>query len=202
MNLLVWRLHRNQVYFAVGALVVLSVLLLITGNVMAHDYQRYLTTCRTTGNCSINQLFRGDGAIIDLVNLTLIIPLLFGLFWGAPLLAKEFEDGTHNLAWTQGVSRRAWLRTNMFWAFAAAAIWGGVLTVLVSWWRYPENALGSRFDAFDIQGIAPVAYAIFAVAVGIWWGRSSAGCYPHWPQPWVSSSRCACRSKSGFGPVS
>ncbi len=53
------------------------------------------------------QLFSGDGAIIDLVNFTIVIPLLFGLFWGAPLLAKEFEDGTHNLAWTQGVTSDA-----------------------------------------------------------------------------------------------
>jgi hypothetical protein len=42
------------------------------------------------------------------------------------------------------------------------------MTALVSWWRYPENAIGSRFgDAFDIQGIVPVAYALFAVALGI-----------------------------------
>ncbi len=27
----------------------------------------------------------------------MVVPLLFGLFWGAPLVAKELEDGTHNL---------------------------------------------------------------------------------------------------------
>jgi hypothetical protein len=31
----------------------------------------------------------------------------------------------------------------------------------------PENALGSRFDAFDQQGIVPIAYSLFAVALGI-----------------------------------
>ena len=97
----------------------------------------------------------------------MVVPLLFGLFWGAPLLAKEFEDGTHNLAWTQGVTRRRWLRTNLVWAFLAAALWGAALAALVSWWRCPENALDTRFDAFDIQGIVPVAYALFAVALGI-----------------------------------
>ena len=35
MNALIWRLHQRQVYFAVGALGVLAVLLLITGVVMA-----------------------------------------------------------------------------------------------------------------------------------------------------------------------
>ena len=95
------------------------------------------------------------------------MPLLFGLFWGAPLLSKEFEDGTHNLAWTQGVSRRHWLRVNIGWSLVAAALWGAALAALVSYWRFPENALNSRFQAFDIQGIVPVAYALFAVALGI-----------------------------------
>ena len=169
MNHLVWRLHRNQAYFAVAALAALAVILLVTGITMADDYRRALAGCTATQSCFDlhNELFRGDGAIIDLVDLTLIIPLLFGLFWGAPLLAKEFEDGTHNLAWTQGVSRRRWLRVNLTWSLLAAAVWGAALAALVSWWRYPENALGTRFDAFDVQGIVPVAYALFAVALGI-----------------------------------
>jgi hypothetical protein len=169
VNHLVWRLHRNQAYFAVGALAVLTVILLVTGITMADDYRRALADCTATQSCSDlgSELFRGDGAIIDLVDLTLVVPLLFGLFWGAPLLAKEFEDGTHNLAWTQGVSRRHWLRVNLIWSLLAAALWGAALGALVSWWRYPENALNTRFGAFDIQGIVPVAYALFAVALGI-----------------------------------
>jgi hypothetical protein len=169
MNQLVWRLHRNQAYVALGGLALLAILLLVTGITMANDYHDALSACGATQTCGslANRLFRGDGAIIDLVNFTLVIPLLFGLFWGAPLLAKEFEDGTHNLAWTQDVSRRHWLRVNMVWALLAAALWGAALTVLVSWWRSPENALYSQFDAFDVQGIVPVAYALFAVALGI-----------------------------------
>jgi hypothetical protein len=89
------------------------------------------------------------------------------LFWAAPLVAKEYEEGTQNLAWTQGVTRRHWLSTNVMWVFVAAAVWAGALTVLVSWWHSPENALNTRFNAFDIQGIVPVAYAMFAVALGL-----------------------------------
>ena len=169
MNHLVWRLHRNQAYLAVAALAALAVILLVTGINMANDYHAALASCAATQSCGDlgSVLFRGDGAIMDLVDFTLVVPLLFGLFWGAPLLAKEFEDGTNNLAWTQGVSRRHWLRVNLSWSLLAAAAWGAALAALVSWWRYPENALGSRFDAFDVQGIVPVAYALFAVALGI-----------------------------------
>jgi hypothetical protein len=169
VNQLVWRLHRNQAFVAVGALAVLTVILLVTGITMADDYRNALASCaaQSCGNLPSSSLFRGDGAIMDLVDATIAVPLLFGLFWGAPLLAKEFEDGTHNLAWTQGVSRRRWLRANVAWSLVAAALWGAALAALVSWWRFPENALDSRFGAFDIQGIVPVAYALFAVTLGV-----------------------------------
>ena len=169
MNHLVWRLHRNQVYLALGALVALAVVVLVTGTVMRHDYTSALASCTQTQSCAdlASSLFRGDGAIIDLVDLTIVVPLLFGLFWGAPLLSKEFEDGTHNLAWTQGISRPHWLRVNIGWSLLAATLWGAALAALVSYWRFPENALNTRFTAFDIQGIVPVAYALFAVGLGI-----------------------------------
>jgi hypothetical protein len=169
MNQLIWRLHRGQAFFATGALAAFAIILLITGLVMANDYHRFLADCALTQSCSAGQgeLFSGDGAIFDIVNLTIVVPLLFGLFWGAPLVAKEFEDGTHNLIWTQGVTRKRWLSTNVTWCLGAAAMWGAVMSLLVLWWRVPENALGSRFDAFDQQGIAPIAYSLFAVALGI-----------------------------------
>ncbi len=169
MNLLVWRLHRHQVYWAAATLAALIILLSITGSIMSNDYDAFFATCRATQSCADagNILFRGDGAIIDLVNATVIVPLLFGLFWAAPLVAKEYEEGTQNLVWTQAVTRRHWLSTNVVWVFVAAAMWSGALTCLVSWWRTPENALSGRFDAFDIQGLVPVAYALFAVALGL-----------------------------------
>jgi hypothetical protein len=39
-----------------------------------------------------------------------LLPGLAGVFIGAPLVAREVEDGTWRLAWSQGVTRRAWLR--------------------------------------------------------------------------------------------
>lgn len=169
MNQLIWRLHRNQVYLATGALGAFALVMVITGVVMANDYHHYLATSALTQTCgqSQGQLYSGDGAIFDIVNLTIVVPLLFGLFWGAPLIAKELEDGTQNLVWTQGVTRRHWFSTNVSWCLGAAIVWGGAISMLVLWWRGPENALGTRFDAFDMQGIAPIAYAVFAVALGI-----------------------------------
>lgn len=169
MSYLIWRLHRNQMYFAGLALVVLAAVLGVTGLVMSGDYHRALATCSATASCArlSETLFQGDGLIINVVNLSVVAPALLGLFWGAPLVAKEVEDGTHVLAWTQSVTRRRWMGTNLTAALLAAAVWGALLSPLVSWWRIPENALFGRFAAFDVQGIVPVAYAVFAVALGI-----------------------------------
>lgn len=172
MTALVWRLHRHQAYTAVAALAALSALLLITGITMTHDYDAFLASCPAAHSCGhASQAFGGDSAITSLVNATMAVPLLFGLFWGAPLLAREFEGGTHNLAWTQGLTRIRWLNHTAGWALLAAAGWGAAMTALVSWWRGPQNAASAPVRlatfTFDIQGIVPVAYAVFAVALGI-----------------------------------
>ena len=145
MTHLMWRLHRNQLLVAGAALIVLTAVLLI--------------------------LPKGDkNAIEAIVYVTIVVPLLLGLFWGAPLLAKEFEEGTNGLAWTQGVTRCRWLRSNLTWAILAAAVWGAAVTGVVTWWSLAEVSLGrSRLGPgpFDVQGIVPVAYSVFAVVLGI-----------------------------------
>lgn len=186
MNALVWRLHRNQVGISGAALAALAAVLAITGVIMAGGYHGFLSRCAGAHHLSsaptvavierycsgLPQPFAGDGVLINLVYATAAVPLLLGLFCGAPLLAAEFESGTHSLAWTQGVTRRRWLNRTIAWALLGAAAWGTALAVLVSWWRAPENVLGiggGELGAFvfDIQGIAPVAYSVFAVALGI-----------------------------------
>ena len=82
-------------------------------------------------------------------------------------MAKELEDGTHNLVWTQGVTRRHWLTTNVLWCLTAAVVWGAVISVLVLWWRGPGERVGLPIRRLRPAGIAPIAYALFAVALGI-----------------------------------
>jgi len=172
VSALVWRLHRNQAYIAAAGLAVLTALLLLTGITITRDYHQFTATCMAARTCShASSLFASDSGITSLVSATMVIPLLFGLFWGAPLLSREFEDGTHNLAWTQGITRIFWLSQTILWPILAAAGWGTAMAALISWWRGPQNAAGAPVRlatfTFDIQGIVPVAYAVFAVALGI-----------------------------------
>ena len=171
MTWLAWRQHRAQFYVGAALLAALAVLLLITGLQMASQYHSAIVACTATHSCS-NQggLFLGNRAVGSLVIMTLGAPVLAGLFWGPPLVAAELETGTSQFIWMQSVTRRRWLAVKTGWMLLAAAVWGGVISTLVTWWSGPNNAL--HLDAFnpgrfDIMDIVPVAYALFAMALGI-----------------------------------
>ena len=172
MTWLVWRQHRAQ--FCVGAalLAALAVLLLITGLQMASQYHSAIAACAAAHSCAnlASSLFLGSHAVGFLVIMTLGAPVLVGLFWGAPLVAAELETGTSQFAWMQSVTRRRWLAVKTGWLLLAATVWGGVISALVTWWSGPDNALQlDQFKPgrFDIMGLVPVAYALFAMALGI-----------------------------------
>ncbi|MEV5707906.1 hypothetical protein [Actinoallomurus sp. NPDC052274] len=169
---LVWTQYRRQFTYTATLVGALAVLLIVTGAVMNSDYHSALAHCGTAGDCGNLGLFQGSGwsALTTAVPLTVGVPILLGVFWGAPLVAGEYEQGTQQFVWTQSIPRRRWLLTKIGWALSAAAVWGSVVAASVTWWSRTENALNHhRFDPFkfDVQGVVPVAYAVFAVALGI-----------------------------------
>jgi hypothetical protein len=172
MTWLFWRLHRAQLYIAAALLAALTVLLLVTGLQMVSQYHSALAACAASDSCANlpSTLFLGSHAVGFGVVMTLGVPALFGLFWGAPLVASELETGTSQFAWMQSVTRKRWLTVTAGWMLLAAAAWGGAVSALVTWWSGPDNALQlDQFKPgrFDIMGIVPVGYALFAMALGL-----------------------------------
>ena len=172
MTWVVWRLYRTPVIVAAAALAAFAVLLLITGLQVATDYHNALQACTAAKTCGDlgSTLNLGANPGNAFVSLSIGIPAILGLFWGAPMVAREIEAGTSQFAWVQSVTRRWWLAVKAGWLVLAAAIWGGAVAALVTWWSGPENAVSlDRFNlnVFDVQGIVPVGYAVFAVALGI-----------------------------------
>jgi ABC-type transport system involved in multi-copper enzyme maturation permease subunit len=169
MTWLVWRQHRFQFYVGAALLAAFAVAMVITGLQLASQYHSDLI-CTATGCRHLGGLFMGNKAMGFLVISTLAAPILVGLFYGAPLVAAEAEAGTTQFAWMQSVTRKRWLTVKIGWMLLAAAIWGGAITALVTWWSGPNNALQhNAFDPgrFDIMGLVPVAYSVFAMALGI-----------------------------------
>ncbi|MCW6009261.1 ABC transporter permease [Micromonospora sp. CPCC 205371] len=185
---LTWRQHRKQALYTLAGLLALAALIVPTGLAMRGTYaDKGLRACLDglrDGNLSpeaSNTCMRALDAFNEQYGgltfagiLLLVLPLLVGLFWGAPLVARETEQGTHRLVWTQGISRRHWALVKI------AAVGGFTLAVAVvyglgtSWWMAPLMNAGhlSRFESglFDMQGIVPIGYTLFAVALGVFAG--------------------------------
>jgi hypothetical protein len=171
MTWLVWRQHRAKFYAGAALLAAFAVVIVITGAQVAAQYHSAQVACAAGHGCrQLGGLFMGSHVVGFLVIATLGAPLVVGLFWGAPLVAAEAEAGTTQFAWMQSITRRRWLAAEVGWMLLAAAIWGAVISTLVTWWASPTNAEQlNQFSPgrFDLMYLVPVAYSIFAMALGI-----------------------------------
>ncbi|HSW99864.1 MAG TPA: ABC transporter permease subunit [Patescibacteria group bacterium] len=186
MNWLAWRQYRKQFLILTITLALYAAVAIPTGIRFWHTYQKALAGCVQTNTCSqlSNELLTSGwdqnlnpalttGGFNLMMLIILAVPFLLGTFWGAPLIAREYADGTNKLIWTQSVSRRKWLTIKLVWMLIAAAIFAGIFAALTTWWSKTGNALSlNRFGtiSFGMQGIVPAAYAVFAVALGIAFG--------------------------------
>jgi hypothetical protein len=105
--------------------------------------------------------------------LLLFLPLLVGMFWGAPLIAREVEHGTHRLVWTQGISRLRWATTKIGVVTVAVFVITAIYAAMLTWWITPAiRTSGQRFDYifFDIHGIVVFGYVAFALLLGVFAG--------------------------------
>ncbi|SEK93934.1 ABC transporter permease [Streptacidiphilus jiangxiensis] len=101
------------------------------------------------------------------------VPLLVGALLGAPLLAREYEQGTHRTAWTQAVTRGRWLAgqllvlggTSLLTGLVAAAL-GVRLIQASSPAVFPESS-GFGPVLFNSFGPLLAAGTLLAFAVGV-----------------------------------
>ncbi|WCD90522.1 hypothetical protein KPP03845_106950 [Streptomyces xanthophaeus] len=99
------------------------------------------------------------------------LPLLLGVFFGAPLLASDQEHGTAHLVTTQSVPRRRWLLWKLGFAFTLVTVTTGTLSLLFAWWIRsvgpfaPADWLSG--SEFDTTGPVLVATALFTTSLGI-----------------------------------
>jgi hypothetical protein len=169
MTWLVWRQHRAQVAWAAGLLAVFAAAIAITGIHMADLYDAAVGD-GGGGPRLLDHLFDGYGAIIDTVHLTLLLPVVLGAFVAAPLIAREADLATDALVWTQSVTRRRWLAAKLAAVVGGCVALAAAVSALVTWWSGTPNALGGdRFHGaqFDTQNLTPVAFTLFAVALGL-----------------------------------
>jgi hypothetical protein len=131
MMWVLWRQHRAQALATAGFLAVLGAYMLAAGE--------------------------SAGPVLGWLPLA---PLLIGIFWGAPLLARELEQGTHRLAWTQSVTRQRWLLSKL----------GGLSLVVTASGLALGLMVGAWVTAHDADRFGDTAYfSGTGVTIGAWW---------------------------------
>jgi len=178
-----WAQHRREALVSGVILMVATALLVITGLSMLADFEHSGTAaCAGTGGTAVGVFLTGSPCdpVIDsftarwfqlkgTAELALwTLPALLGVFIAAPLLSREFEQGTHLFAWSQSITRLRWALVKLGLISAFVLIAAAAIATLAAWWHAPLDRAGFNgwWDAFDVEGIAPVAYAAFALALG------------------------------------
>ncbi|MEV0291084.1 MULTISPECIES: ABC transporter permease [unclassified Kribbella] len=172
---LTWRQFRVQLLVVASAIAAAIVFFAVTGPGLADDYERLTTEfIRNLGLQRLNPTLYIIGQA-----LLYAVPPVVGAFWGAPLIARELETGTHRLVWSQSIGRRRWLATKVGFAGLSAIAITGALSLAVTWWADPiDDALNAGQDSntflprmfppvFSARGLVPVGYAAFAFALGV-----------------------------------
>jgi hypothetical protein len=180
---------RVQAITAAVAVIAFTILLAATEPQLASLYAASgLRGCQPAGcgqqASSFLQQVNSTGPYGPVYQLSIILialtPAVTGLFWGAPLLARELETGTFALAWSQSVTRARWLAVKLTVGGLAAMAVTEALSLLFAWWAAPlgrATALGgggnglamNQFNplAFVTHGITPLGYAAFAFTLGV-----------------------------------
>jgi ABC-type transport system involved in multi-copper enzyme maturation permease subunit len=123
---LTWRQARAQALVVAGGAAVLLGFLAVTAGgipdfsddfIRAFAAERFLVSVYSVASA-----------------LLLCLPAIIGIFWGAPLVARELEAGTHRLVWSQSVTRTRWLATKLLVTGGVALLIVAVLSLIVTWW--------------------------------------------------------------------
>jgi len=165
-----WRQHRLE-----GAWVLIfgAALAAVTGFVA---YQLHPSNCPglVSGYCFkddvagqvAQQLLRFDLSQYALV----VLPALAGAFIGCSLVAREIENGTHRLAWTQGVTRTRWLLVKLALVFSPVLLVAAAVGILEVVMVDLQGTGSNHWAVFDQHAPMTVASTLFGLSLGVMFG--------------------------------
>jgi hypothetical protein len=170
---LTWRQARAQALVVAGGVAVMLGFLAVTAGGIPDFTDDFIRT------------FAAERFLVSVYSvasaLLLCLPAIIGIFWGAPLVARELEAGTHRLVWSQSVTRTRWLATKLLVTGGVAVLIVAVLSLIVTLWA---GALDDAVNAgqqdpgflgrpriappiFEMRGLAPIGYTAFAFTLGV-----------------------------------
>ncbi|MHC3455736.1 ABC transporter permease subunit [Streptomyces prasinus] len=124
--------------------------------------------CTASAMNALSDTYKTYVSVIPMV--LLCLPVLLGMFAGAPLFAREIEQGTHVFGLTQSVGRGRWWATKALVAGAPLTLLMLGLGLLGFWALRPLNHVTRgplMTPGFETQGLTLAAYTVLAFAVGV-----------------------------------
>lgn len=173
MTWFAWRQFRTSLWIAGGALVVVAALLAVTGHSLADQWAASCHRVCGPGQSDFMTLVSRSANEVVYRSASYAVygvPALIGIFWGAPLVAREIEAGTLQLAWNQSITRTRWLATKLAVGTGAAAATAGLLSwAVTAWAHHIDHSQQNRIEPsiFGARGIVPIGYAVFAFVLGV-----------------------------------
>ena len=155
-----WRQHRGALITLIAASTALA-LAMVAGELGVQG-------------TSANSIGPGTNALNAIVIALHVLPVLVGVFLGAPLIARELEGGTFRFTWTQGIGRTRFVVTTVTLLAAVVTVTTCALGALLSWYARPFEAVGltSHFQSgfFDTTAMTLPAWTLFGLALGTFLG--------------------------------
>lgn len=155
-----WRQHRGALITLVAASAALA-LAMVAGQLGVRG-------------TSANTIAPGTNALNAIVIALHVLPVLVGVFLGAPLIAREVEGGTFRFTWTQGIGRTRFTGTTIALLAAVVTATTCALGALLAWYAHPFEAAGltSQFQSgfFDTTALTLPAWTLFALSLGTFLG--------------------------------
>jgi hypothetical protein len=170
-----WRLERTALVVLAGLASVFAAWLVIRG-LQIHSIVGATRSCRWpfTTACYGLQARIGSPAANPGPILLNLLPLVVGMFVGAPLFARDFEAGSQRFALTQGTSRARWVASRLALAAAICLPLASLLGLLGWWWLAPYRGpasydIGPWAPGRDLTIVTPVlltGWTLLGLAVG------------------------------------
>jgi hypothetical protein len=168
---LTFRQLRTQAAIAGAAVAAVAGYLVLLGLAMRNSHDTDVAGCTGDACEQLQRLFQDQYApyVYLTGGLLIAVPAILGMFWAAPLVAREFDTGTYRMVWTQSVSRPRWLAVKLAVVTALGLAVTGLLSLLLTWSAEPfDDLAANRFGIlmFSSRDLVPFGYAAFALALG------------------------------------
>ncbi|MER6101865.1 hypothetical protein ABT115_05840 [Streptomyces sp. NPDC001832] len=103
--------------------------------------------------------------------LMLLLPAFTGIFVAGPVIARELESGTYQVAWSQSVTPARWLAAKLAVPAVVTLVSVSVLSAACAWARARGNTTHYPREWYDRLvygsiGTVPVGYALCMLALG------------------------------------